>query len=93
MATKEEKEICLGTYSKEKIEEIIRNTHAKDEEEGKEFRKIIFASSDGDSVVSEDELDERLPEIGVFGLASQQTPDELREDNIIPSQELLEYWN
>jgi hypothetical protein len=93
MATKEEKEICLGTYSREKIEEIVSNTHAKDEEEGKEYRKIIFASSDGDSVVCEDELDEKLPSIPLWGLASQTTPDELREDNIIPSQELLEYWN
>ena len=109
MTTKEEKQICLGTWSKEKLEEMITTTHEEEEAEGKEKSTIVFASTDcltddfspedlsGENekagIVSEHELDERLPNIPVFGLASQQTPDELREQGYIPSQELMDYWN
>ena len=33
-----------------------------------------------------------MPKIPVFGLASEHTPEELRADGYIPTQEVIEYW-
>ena len=33
-----------------------------------------------------------MPKIPVFGLASEHTPEELRADGYIPTQEVIDYW-
>lgn len=74
-----EKTITLGYYTEEKLKEITNSD------------KIGLELEYGYRL-DEEKLKIGLPKIPVFGLASEHTPEELRADGYIPTQEVIEYW-
>jgi hypothetical protein len=73
-----DKDIMLGHYGKDKIQEIIYNSRPENE---KDVPYSISYGDDGEEI-----------KVPVYGKVWKQTPEELLADKITPSQEVVEFW-